>query len=253
MNGMKRGLVLSMALVGLSLPVNARAQSDAVEIPLRVQGGRLLVPVTAADGTTFEFALSTANASTILTAGAAARIGDQAVTVGGLPVQMDGYATIPDGQLEADGMIASNTLADYDVLIDVAGARLVLKPFSRAVAWEGMTMSDPVRLRVLHGVIVTLDIDLDGHPFQATIDLGTPTTLVSSPAGAALGITGEGTATLGTGAADIRALPVRVEDLPVFSRFDPAGRGFVMLGASMAYDCAISLSWIHRELRTCVR
>jgi len=250
---MKRGLALCVLIGAVSMPTTAQAQNDAVEIPLRVHDGRLLVPVTAADGTEFEFALSTANASTILTASTAAKIGTQAVSVGGLAVQMDGFATIPDGQIEADGMIAANTLADFDVLIDVAGARLVLKPFGREVAWEGVTLSDPVRLQVLHGVIFLLSVELNGNPYQATIDLGTQTTLISSPAGTALGITGAGTATLGIGAVNRSGFPVKVQDLDVFGRFDPSGKGFVMLGAPLALDCVVSLSWIHREMRTCVR
>jgi hypothetical protein len=253
MIGMTRGLALCVLLASVGVPTTAQAQKNAVEIPLRLHDGRLLVPVVAADGTEYEFALSTVNASTILTASTAAKIGSQAVTVDGLAVHMDGFATIPDAQLGADGMIASNTLFDYDVLIDVAGARLVLKPFGQEVAWEGITLSEPVRLQVLHGVIFMLSVELNDQSYQATIDLGTQNTLVSSPAGTALGITGAGTATLGIGTVNRSAFPVKVQDLDVFSRFDPTGKGFVMLGAPLALDCVISLSWIHREMRTCVR
>jgi hypothetical protein len=36
-------------------------------------------------------------------------------------------------------------------------------------------------------------------------------------------------------------------------RFVPDGTGFVLVGAPLAYDCAIALSWVQREIRTCVR
>ena len=35
--------------------------------------------------------------------------------------------------------------------------------------------------------------------------------------------------------------------------WDPNGKGFVLVGAPIAFDCAISLSWVHQEMRTCVR
>ena len=60
-------------------------------------------------------------------------------------------------------------------------------------------------------------------------------------------------ATLGIGYASLVDLPIRVLDLPIFGGWDPNDRGFVILGAPIAYDCAISLSWAHKEIRTCVR
>ena len=47
--------------------------------------------------------------------------------------------------------------------------------------------------------------------------------------------------------------PIEVSDHPVIGRFSPSGDGFVLVGTPPALDCAIAVSWIHRELRTCVR
>ena len=46
---------------------------------------------------------------------------------------------------------------------------------------------------------------------------------------------------------------VEVTDSPIFQGWDPQGDGFVIVGASVAYDCAIAISWAHAELRTCIR
>ena len=48
-------------------------------------------------------------------------------------------------------------------------------------------------------------------------------------------------------------LPVAVRDLPLFQGWDPDGKGFVVIGAAITYDCALAISWVHQEIRTCVR
>jgi hypothetical protein len=67
-----------------------------------------------------------------------------------------------------------------------------------------------------------------------------------------LGLANEDTATLSLGGARLPGLPVRMLDLEMH-RFVPDGTGFVLVGAPLAYDCAIALSWVQREIRTCVR
>ena len=47
--------------------------------------------------------------------------------------------------------------------------------------------------------------------------------------------------------------PMEVADLPLFRGWDPDGNGFVVIGAPVAYDCAIAVSFFHGEIRTCMR
>lgn len=252
-------IIGAMLLVAVGSPASAQTHGEeAVEIPLRVDGGRLIVPVSAPDGTVFEFALSTGNGVTILSESVAAHLGDQGgLTVGGLPLPMDESATLSDEELSADGkvldgMISSNMLNQFDVLIDVPGERLVLRPLGRSVGWEGMTMSEPVRLRVLHGIFLSFDVELNGREYPAMLDLGMTTLVVNEAVKAEMHGAGD-VGTLGLGSTTIPDLSVRMLDLPLFGGWDPNNEGFVVVGAPIAYDCAISLSWVRQELRTCVR
>jgi hypothetical protein len=240
----------------------ALAQSGAagpVEVPLRVQGGRLIVPVKAANGIQLEFALSTGSAVTAFSETGVKRVGEsKEITLGGLPVPIDESRTAPDERLRMDGkvldgMIGANTLNQFDILIDAPRHRLVLKPIGPAVSWEGVQLSDPVRLRVFHGIAISLSVTLAGHEYPATMDLGTPTVVVNGRVKSDLGIDDVASASLRLGTTTFDRVPVRVEDLEVFHRWSPNGDGFVMVGAPIAYDCAIALSWAHQELRTCLR
>ena len=113
--------------------------------------------------------------------------------------------------------------------------------------------SDPITLRVFHGIVTSLDITIDGQSYGAMLDTGASPLLVNAGAGEKLGIEGEGSATLEIGSVAFGDVDVRVSDNPVFERWDPNGDGFAMVGGSIALDCAISISWVHREMRTCVR
>jgi hypothetical protein len=135
----------------------------------------------------------------------------------------------------------------------VPNGRLVLQPVARTVEWEGVRLSDPIALRVYHGVVIGLDVALDGQPYQAMLDLGTESMIVSSPVGVGLGIDDDGSATMAVGETMRLPIEVQVRDLPFMERFDPDGKGFVLVGAPIAYDCAVSISWIHREMRVCVQ
>ena len=78
-----------------------------------------------------------------------------------------------------DGIIGSNFFNQFDVLFDAPGGRLVLRKPGRSVQWDGMTLSDPVRLRLLHGVILTLNVELNGHVYPAMLDIGTSSVVVN--------------------------------------------------------------------------
>lgn len=249
----------ALLLAALASPAAAQAPAGApVEVALRTHGGRLIVPVRSANGEDLEFIVSTGSTATVLTESAAKRVGDAGLTLGGLTVPMDGSQTVPDGSLTTagtrfDGMIGGNMLSAYDVLFDAPGGRLVLKPVGRAVEWKGESLSEPVRLRVYHGVILGLDVELGGAPYPAMLDLGTPALLVNAAVVKAGGVAGGKAGTLRLGSVTFRDLPAAESDHPVIQRFSPNGDGFVLVGAPIALECAVSVSWVHRELRTCVR
>jgi hypothetical protein len=110
-----------------------------------------------------------------------------------------------------------------------------------------------VRVRVLHGIVLSFDIELDGRPYPATIDLGTPIVIANPAVQAETGIADEDTATITLGGATLRDVPVEVIDIESLRRWVPDGGGFVLLGAPITYDCPLSLSWAHAELRSCAR
>jgi hypothetical protein len=66
-------------------------------------------------------------------------------------------------------------------------------------------------------------------------------------------IEGDRVSTLEVGGSSFSDLPVRVLDDAAFGQWTPNGEGFVYVGAPIALDCAISVSYVHQELRTCVR
>ncbi len=256
--GTRKMLFLAMWVLVAGGPVAAQIQGDEpIEIPLRVDGGRLLVPVHAPGGAEFEFVLSLAN-PTVLSESTAARLGDHpGLTMGGVPLQMEGSVTLPDAELTSDGtqivgMVGPTTLNQFDVLVDVPGGRLVLKPIGPRVAWEGMTMSDPIRVRVMHGVLMAMDVELNGREYGAMLDLGVGTLVINEPVRTKMHMDADDEASLKLGGRTFSDLPVRTLDLPLFRGWDPDGEGFVVVGAPLAYDCAISISWVHREIRTCL-
>lgn len=230
---------------------------DAVEVPLRVRGGRLHVPVRGPDGPELDFVLSTGTAVTVLSESLATRVGlDADLELGGVPVDMLHARALPDGDLAAggdafDGMIGPNTLNDFDALVDAPGGRLLLRPVGPRVRWEGVALSDPVRLRVYHGIVLGLDVELNGTAYPAMLDLGTPGVLVNDGVIRDAGDAADGPWRLRVGGATWDDVPVTESDHPVIRRFSPSGDGFVLVGTAVALECAISVSWVHRELRTC--
>jgi hypothetical protein len=260
---MKRGrsAVLSIAAVvaaSTALPAPAAGQQrDAVEIPLELRSGRMVVPVHTPDGEELEFLVSTGSAVTVLSRSGAEKIGDRAVTLGGLPVSTENAHIVDDASLTVDGvvmdgLVGNNTLNQSDNLFDAPGGRLVLKPTGRSVEWPGMTLSEPVPLRIYHGVVASLDVAVDGTEYPAMLELGAQALLANEAVLSETGIT-DGTATLSLGATDFTDVPIEASDHPTLGRFSPNGDGFVIVGAPPLWRCAISLSWVHRELRTCVR
>lgn len=257
--GMTKLLALAILMTAGPTPAAAQLQDGPIEIPLRAENGRLFVPVMAPDGTELQFVLSTGTGVTVFSESLAARLeGHTGLTMGGIPVVTDGSATLPDERLTVDGkvldgMIGANTLNQYDVLVDLPAGRLVLKEIGRSVEWEGMTLSEPIPLLVLHGVALGLSVELNGTPYRAMLDLGTPAIIVSERVQADTDLDADDVGDLTLGQSTLRGVSVQVKDLEVMRRWDPSGNGFVLVGAPIAFDCAISISWVHQEVRTCLR
>lgn len=257
---MARRLTVAAAVLMAGVASSAAAQTadtQPVEVELHVHRGRLFVPIEADDSTSMEFLLGT-GWSTGLTASTAARLGDQPeLTLGGIAIPAGDLSTYPDSMLTIDGttlagVLGPNTLSRFDVLIDVPGGRLVLKPVGGVVQWEGMTMSEPLDLRIMHGVEIWLRVELDGNPYQAILDLGTPTVVANKRVQADTGLDDDDRTTLRFGDTTLTDVPVFMRELDL-GGFTVGSGGFVIIGAPILYDCAISLSWVHQEMRMCVR
>ncbi len=252
--------LFGLTVLAAVMAAPAAAQSlgpKIVEIPLRVHGGRMIVPVEAPDGTQLDFILSTY--MTLLSETGAKRIAGQTeLSLGGVPFSTEDAQTVSDANLTVagnifDGVVGSQTLNQFDVLFDAPGGRLVLKPIGRSVEWEGMMMSDPVPLRIYHGLVVGLDVQLNGRKYGAMLDVGMGSLAVNERVRTEASIEGGRVNTLQVGGTTYSDLPVKVLDDAAFGQWTPNGEGFVYVGAPIAVDCAIPVSYVHQELRTCVR
>jgi hypothetical protein len=206
-----------------------------------------------------EFLVGTGSVVTVFSESGAKRIGDHTdLTMGGVSVATDGAQTLPDEEFTVagkifDGLVSSNTLNRYDVLFDAPGGRLVLQAIGRSVEWPGMTMSDPVPLRIFHAAIVSLDVELNGKTYPAMLELTAASLIVNEGVRTEASMEQGRAGTFKVGGASYANLPAQVQDHPIIQRFSPNGEGFVLVGASIAIDCAISVSYVHQELRTCIR
>ena len=249
------GLVVLLGV--LITPGKAQTQ-QTFEIPLRVHGGRMIVPVETPDGMQLKFIVST-NSTAALSETLAARFMDESgLTLGGVPMVTENAQILNAADLTIDGesfdgIIGSNTLNQFDVLIDVPGSRLVFQSIRRTVEWEGMTMSDPIPLRIYHGTILSLDVQLNGQPYPAMLELGTRSLIVNDWVETEASVAGNTVENFKIGGTSYTDLSIRVENLPMFRRFLPDGGGFVLIGAPVALNCAISISFVHQEMRTCVQ
>jgi hypothetical protein len=245
----------------LGLPCLAVAQDHvagtgaggaAIEVPLRVDGGRLVVTAQDDTGARYDFVVGLG--PMLLTTSGAERIGDLSgrLTLGGAPIDTEQVQTVPDGYLAgttAVGVIGGETLNGFDLLIDVPGGRLVLKPIGRSVRWDGVALSSPVRLQVFHDVLLRADVDFGGQVVGGLLDLAQPHLEVNEALAPA--VEADAVKTFRMGYHGWSDLPVRVTDSPTLRAWDRVGDGFVIVGAPVAYDCAIAISWVHAELRTC--
>ena len=255
---MIRSLLSFLGTAALLCSPPAFAQTTATEVPLEWVDGFLVVPVSGGEAGVARFAISTGAARTVLTESGASRLGRQPVLeLGGHAISTDDLSVVPDERLRAgstvlDGMIGASTLSDFDLLVDVPGARLVLQSFGRSVSFDGVRLSDPVRLNVMHGVALLFDIELEGRSYPAMLDLGSPATVVSEGVVSDLGLDGEETRALRLGAMTVPELAVQHRALEVFEMWAPNGEGVVVLGTGFLRECPVAISYVHAELRTCV-
>lgn len=241
-------------------PMGAVAQeAGPVEVDLRVEAGHLVVPVAAGDGRTLDFVIGSGSGVTLLSESAAGQLGDSpSLTLGGIPLVMGGAVTVPDDYLSAGGAtfagkVGANTLNEFDLLVDAPGGRMVLKPIGPRVEWPGVALSDPLRMQVYHGVALTFAAQVNGTAYRASLDLGTPFSVVNEGLRKEQSLEPDDTATLAMAGARLEDHPVRTLDLEVLQRWSPDGAPFILIGAPLAWDCAVSISWVHQEIRTCVR
>ena len=251
------GLVLMGVLVG-GFAVDLQGQAPAgTEVSLRLQGGRLIVPVEAPDGEILDFMVTNGQAVTLLAQSLVDRLGSSpALTLGGVEIPTGESIVVADDRFQEDGVsfqgiVGANTLNQFDVLFDVPGGRLVLQPVQGTVQWPGVALSDPVAIQVYHGVALAMNADVNGTSYRASLDLGRKSTVVNQGLAKAEGLDGEGAVHLRFAGADRSNHPVDVRELDIFQRWSPDGSPFLLLGIPLVADCPLSISWAHQEIRTC--
>lgn len=250
---------VAILLTGLVPAVGTGQQGDgAIALPLSQHEGRLVVPVYTEGGRELSFLVSTASAVTVVSQSVANALGSGGLRLGEAPVVLDGMQAVPAGDLVVEGrtfhgQIGNNTLNRYDVLFDLPGGWLLLKPFARRVSWDGYDLGPPVRLRVYHGVVLGLDVEVAGRSYPAMLALGSPELLVNDRVLTETGAVDGGRTSLGLGPVRLADVPIRRSEHPVLARFSPAGDGFVLVGSTPALRCPLAISWVHREVRSCPR
>lgn len=249
-----RTICIGIALgLGLGSPLGGQENPDgSVTVPLEVEAGRLVV--TAVDGTGAEYRLVVGLTMSLITESASVRLGKApgSLTLGEIPVGPPGdVQTVPDDYVGGfDGILGGTALNGHDVLIDAPGGRLVLKPVGRRVRWSDVSLSNPVRLQVFHEVLLRADVDFGGHLVGGLIDLASPEFVVNEPLAGAVVDGRVSRFRVGYGSwSDVAA---RVEDNQTLRGWDRNNEGFVIVGAPLAYDCVLAISWAHAELRTCL-
>jgi hypothetical protein len=221
------------------------------------RGGCLIVTANGPDGAEYDFVLGLG--MTLITEGGAATIGASisSLTIGGIPVDTEQASTVPDSYLEgagnAVGVLGGLTLNSFDILIDAPNGKLLLQPVGRSVRWDDVALSNPVRLLLFHDVLARIDVEVGGAGFGGLIDLAAPYLEVNDAVRTKGGLSDGKAPAFRMGYAGWTDLPARVTESRLFDGWDPDGNGFVIIGAPVAYDCAIAISWAHAEFQTCIR
>ncbi|NNF28440.1 MAG: hypothetical protein HKN73_14545 [Gemmatimonadetes bacterium] len=261
--GWKRGRgravagALLLSLTGVASSEASAQEKKSVEVPLRLEAGRLIVQVEAGDGEAMDFMVTNGQGLTLLSQSLVDRLGPAPeLTLGGIEVPTEGSVVVPDERFREDGVsfegiVGANTLNRFDALFDVPGGRLVLKEVSGAVQWPGVALSDPMSIQVYHGVALAMDAEVNGTSYRASLDLGRKVSVANQGLAQAEGLGSGGGVQLRVAGVDRAAHPVEVRELDIFQRWSPDGEPFLLMGIPLVEDCALSISWAHQELRTC--
>lgn len=255
MRKMMRRMHLVLA-VALALPATVSGQ-EATEIPVRVDGGRLIVEVEDGSGQSHDFILGVGYAS--IATSMADRLGAAELSLGGIAFSIADHERVPDdsfaheGMAQPVGVLGGAALNDYDVLIDVAGGRMLVKPSGRSVRWPGESLSNPVSVQILHGYLVRVNVQVGETVADALLDLKDPHVQLSPPVGEAEGVGDGSIDSFRMGYSGWPSLPVKVGTTPTVLGWGGDKRAFAVVGAAVAIDCALAISWRHQEIRTCIR
>lgn len=252
-----RGALLLLSMTAVLVPGIFAQERTRVEVPLRLEGGRLLVPVKSADGETMDFMVTNGQGLTLLAESLVERLGSTPeLTLGGIPVPTEGSVVVEDHRFREDGVsfqgiVGANTLNQFDVLFDVPGGRLVLQEVGGAVQWPGVELSEPSPIQVYHGVALAMEAHVNGTSYRASLDLGRKASIANQGLADAESLGNGAGVQLRFAGVDRADHPLEVQDLEIFQRWAPDGRPFLLMGIPLVADCALSISWAHQEIRTC--
>ena len=271
------------------------------EVPIEVDGKWLIVPVEAR-GRIYRFILDTGATTGAIARSLALQLGLQAVAEAKLS-GASGQARVPvvttkmlrlgavragnwekyvladevlaDGEdHQFDGIIGSDLLKYYDVLIDAPGRTLRL--YKRGTTHEDsgpvVGRDDAVPFERVRRGIIRFEVLVNGSPVDAVLDSGSPALLLNPTAADATSVTvteeplseqsrgigSERVATYGAriasieiGRTTLEALDGEVADLPIFGRLGLDDRPAMLLGSPFLLRCPLLISWSERELRFC--
>ena len=245
------------AVLFFSVPVAGQTDPAPTEIPLRMVDGRLVVTVSGSGGAEFDFLIHTGTNETALSQRLVEQLGlDAELRLGSLAIAQDGREAWRDAALQVggrvfDGQLGVNTLGEYDVLLDVPRGLMRLGSVGSAGTWNDVQLSDPMRVRVMHGTAMMFEVELNGRQYPAVLDLATATLVVNSGVESDLQLDAQDHVDLTLSSAHLPSTPVRVVPLDIFEMWSPNGDGVVVVGTAPLKTCAIALSWARAELRTC--
>ncbi len=285
-----------------AFPAPAALEGELVaEVPLEVEGSWLIVPVRGR-GKTFRFIFDTGSSSGSVSESLARRHGlraigearlsgasgrDRVSVVDGWWLRLGSASTgdrekfvlgddvLSDGDdRRFDGIIGTDLLRRYDVLIDApAGLLRLYRPGTAGS--EGGPVVGPslaVPFERLRRGIIQLEVSVNGHPVAAVLDTGSPTVLLNPIAADAVGLTlaeeplSEGARGVGSkavttyggrvdaiqvGETRFESVDVEVADLPIFGRLGLGGRAAMLLGSPVLLGCPLLISYKERALRFC--
>ena len=273
------------------------------EVPLEVDGKWLIVPVEAR-GRGYRFIFDTGATTGAISRSVARELGLRPVAEARLS-GASGQARVPvvitrllrlgdaragdrekyvlDDWLLADGddrrfdgIVGSDLLRYFDVLIDAPGGALRLyKRGSTETDGGPVTGSDgAVPFDRVRSGIIRFEVRVNGSAIDAVLDSGSPALLLNPIAAEATGVDvtsdpvseqarGIGAKRVSTYGARIDSIRVgrtslesftgEVADLPIFSRLGLDDRPAMLVGSPLLLRCPLLILWSARELRFCRR